>query len=908
MSDFQQQLNDIRQALLEEIRALTSTPKHAVLTNGKRVIAVTQRCIYRFEFPDTFHFQPVVTVRCSVGTKAKFSFEARVVSVRSQFLFLAIPFDAGEIIPEMVCEWSPETTIERLHDKFTVFPQTPIIEKFLTRTFSENEHPQTREPIFPSTFTEIQISAVKDSLARTISFVVGERGHGKTGVAAALILSTIREGKRILYLSSSANSLHDCLEEVVNFNAVVAEEQIAIFGYGLDLHPPLGIPILEYHTTVTAEEQKKITTFLEVLNCEFEYERVADLQKIYDAKLKLVEEAKAELKKIQGEIDRLQGASLVERMKQRIGKAEIEYQEKLLQHKTSLVERLEAQSIAVQKELYAKESLLPVPIKQRTEVLSHSSFTAAFSGDEHIVNAVQSKRCFATTLHQALSLDQQLLSNFDVVCIDDGQIYAVTEFLWMAALAKKQCFVIADVTEQPPQSVSQTTLAREWLQKNYFTYYQQEDSDYYRFMINLLPIGVVSELVLPDIPRTIFEECLSAVLDGVPVRTDTAGTIYFFNTTEEHSISPQYIGKKKILPYNESHARRVIDSVKHALLREDVTQEDILVVTPQSGQTLYLREQLKSHLFYNVEVAQLGAIRLCRKRIVIFDSTVAGLDFTLRQLDDRKFGLIRLADTFNTLLSTVREEFYVIADLAYFQTRYHGRFITKLLETVDSVSQNISAVLSGVRRYDDLPDEMKQLVRSETKEFKQSPEYSAKLQEVSTLQQTAQTPESDERNALLLEIRSTTLRILAKRENINTVAQYFATAPLYVVNRETLQFCSELPNLECSNENEFKKVMDMWNLLVYETSNTQHEHPLSTKAKVESKLTQEFQQLYSFYHSDLEMIVEEGKHKLAVSIQKIFNDVIGRKPVTPSDWMNAYLVFLNRMERYLDTIINQIRL
>ncbi|NUN70783.1 MAG: hypothetical protein HUU02_13865 [Bacteroidetes bacterium] len=68
----------------------------------------------------------------------------------------------------------------------------------------------------------------------------------------------------------------------------------------------------------------------------------------------------------------------------------------------------------------------------------------------------------------------------------------------------------------------------------------------------------------------------------------------------------------------------------------------------------------------------------------------------------------------------------------------------------------------------------------------------------------------------------------------------------------------------------------------------------------------DLQQIHSFYHSDLEMVVEEGKHRLAQSIQKIFNDWIGRKPVTPTEWMSAYIVFLNRMAKYFDTIITQI--
>jgi 16S rRNA G1207 methylase RsmC len=143
---------------------------------------------------------------------------------------------------------------------------------------------------------------------------------------------------------------------------------------------------------------------------------------------------------------------------------------------------------------------------------------------------------------------------------------------------------------------------------------------------------------------------------------------------------------------------------------------------------------------------------------------------------------------------------------------------------------------------------------------------------------------------------------------INLITQYLGSFPLYKTTQETQRFSETLPEYDCENENDFKYVMDMWNLLVYETSDVQKvDHPLFQKARVDSKVPIDLQQIHSFYHSDLEMVVEEGKHRLAQSIQKIFNDCIGKKPVTPTDWMNAYIVFLNRMAKYLDTIINQIR-
>lgn len=157
-------------------------------------------------------------------------------------------------------------------------------------------------------------------------------------------------------------------------------------------------------------------------------------------------------------------------------------------------------------------------------------------------------------------------------------------------------------------------------------------------------------------------------------------------------------------------------------------------------------------------------------------------------------------------------------------------------------------------------------------------------------------------------MRSAVLRVLAKREVINIIAQYLEAYPLYKTTLETIKSSTSLPELDCDNENDFKNVMNMWNLLIYEASDAQRaDHPLATKARVNAKIASDMQQIHAYYHSDLEFVVETGKHKLAQSIQQIFNDCIGKRPVTPTDWMKAYLVFLGRMEKYLDTVINQIR-
>ena len=911
MESMDQYIAGIRQSLTEEITALSQTPHSTILSNGKRTALHGDSAVYRFEIPENFYFPPSAPVQCSVGTAVRFAFTAIVADIQSQFLYLLFPCNAGENIPEMECKWRPAETIEHLAAHWEHFKANPIVQNLCQRKFPDNAFASVKDPVFPSNLSASQQQAIKQSMNRTISFVIGERQRGKTGVAASLVLNGLREGKRVLYLAGSPGSLHGCLKEITEVNPFAVEESTAVLSEGLFLRSDRAQGYWPACSALDAETRMGLTKLFSMINAEYEYFRIHELQEKLNEKQQQINTATEELRALKEELNRMQNASMIERM--RTGKKAVEEIQNGVRDKNALVERLKQHLSAMTKELFKKETAVPVPLRDRQKFERFASTLFPAAEGKQFESHILSRQCFATTIHNAVMLPDNILSSFDIVCIDDAHALNLAQFLFFSSLAKERCFILADVTEQPPQSVSQFDGARSWLQKNYFVYYQHEDSEYYRFMVNLLPYDVVSELTRPETAINIFEACLMSALDESPISPGAKGRIFFVNTEEQRAISPQFIGKKKILPFNEVNAKRVIECVKHALLNGTTSLSDILIVTPPSGQTMYLREQLKVHQLGDVEIAPLGSIRLCTKRAVIFDLTVAGIDFTLRSLDDKKTGLVHIADTFNTLFSTVSDDLYLVADIAHFRHKYKGRFITTLLEKIITVRENEAAIFSAARRFNDLGNDVRTKVIFAGENEKMLPEYKSKLEQSkpSSFDASQSGPSNTVAAAdrkLKSDVRLACLRVLARREMINLITQYLGSFPLYKTTQETQRFSETLPEYDCENENDFKYVMDMWNLLVYETSDVQKvDHPLFQKARVDSKVPIDLQQIHSFYHSDLEMVVEEGKHRLAQSIQKIFNDCIGKKPVTPTDWMNAYIVFLNRMAKFLDTIINQIR-
>lgn len=877
-----------------------------MLNNGRRVALHGDSALYRFEIPEPYNFSLSKPVTCTIGTSFRMTVIATVADQHSQFLYLLFPCNAGESIPEMHCHWDPSSDMTQLQRHWNDLTVTPFVRALLERTFPDNSVAVSKEAVFPSDFTPSQQQAVKQSLRRKLSVVIGERKRGKTGVAASLLLNGLRDGKRVLYLAGSPGSLHGCLKEIAAVNPFATEESISVLSEGLFLRPDRSEHFLPPAVALTNDHRAALTKFFSLVWSEQEYIRCRELQEGLKRKEEQIAEATAELVRARETVQRIQKASMLERM--RLGKRALEEAQAAVKEKQALIERLHQHLTAMTKELHRTETSLPVPLKDQYAAARVATLALPAPDWNDIAHHAGTHQCLATTIHTALSLPADLLRSYDVVCIDDAHALNLAEFFLCASFAKERCFILADVTEQPPRSFSQLNGARTWLQRNYFHYYQHEDGDYYRFMINLLPHDVVSELTDGDAPASVFEAVLQNSLEGTPIPPGTSGRLYFLNTEDQHAVSAQFVGRKRILPYNAVNARRVVDCVKHALLNSGVAASDVLVVAPPSGQPMYLREQLRTHQLSEVEVAALGSIRLCSKRAVVFDLTAAGIDFTLRALDDRKSGLVTVADTFNTLFSTVTDDLYIVGDLAHFRAKYKERLITKVLESAWGVKEHDAVVASAARRFDDLPAEVRRMVIASDASVKSSAAYKQKLEQSRPAATGTDATVAAADRRLVNERRLAVLRVTARREMINHIAQYLGAFPLYQTTMQTIRCVEALTDEPCDNENDFKRVMEMWNLLIYETSDVQKpEHPLYPKARVDSAVPNDLQQIHTFFHPDLEQVVEEGKHQLAQSIQKIFHECIGHQPVTPADWTNAYIVFLNRMSKYLDTIINQIR-
>jgi hypothetical protein len=58
----------------------------------------------------------------------------------------------------------------------------------------------------------------------------------------------------------------------------------------------------------------------------------------------------------------------------------------------------------------------------------------------------------------------------------------------------------------------------------------------------------------------------------------------------------------------------------------------------------------------------------------------------------------------------------------------------------------------------------------------------------------------------------------------------------------------------------------------------------------------------------MEATIEEGKHKIAMEVSKVFQEMLGKsQPGNPVEWSTAYVNFLSKLELYLSWISAQLR-
>jgi hypothetical protein len=938
-------------ALQEELEQFKFLRNDMTLFSGERIGSFAGYTYYRFELPEDIFFRSIEHVTLTIGKQPSVTLPGNVITVENQFLTVALAKDFGVSLPEAICRWSMDNELQPILKSLREPREYTIITQLL---FEPSDHRNIhRVPIEAKGFDTTppdQLEAVKKIFKNHVTMLWGPIRSGKSHVLCLAAANYINAGRRVLFVAPSNDHVDHVLLKTASFC-----EQL-----GLDTKKLLArfdLPSVEnlqqidpYSLERTIESfkaqkrevfQERVglldlywrATIAKILNAEF-YKKIQEKRDHLAELRKQTENTSNEISSITHATAELESSSLMERLKKGVSKEDTTKLRQQLAAKQLLYKRLLSIQQGISNDITNLELDAPVKAGDMMEfketlrriddlggvdaiTQSVEEFTAI---DEHAL--FHSKLFVATSVATACTDPAICNQQFDLVIVDEAQRIHLPTLAVLSMFAKDKFVVAGDPFEVEPESESSTEQTQAWLQRDIFTFVAKTDEltrlfDWSQknpqWSIHMRSHFATTVKLSAFMSSILFDNKIN-----ISVPPETRSKIYFIDTGDMHSHCKQYAGKKKLLPYNELHVRRTVECVKHALFQQQRSAIDIGVIVPFVSQSLFTKSQLRLHGIHNVEVGTPQSFCNRRKQAIIFDTTMAGVDYTIRQIDDKKIGEHRIARLFNTVLSCVGKDLYVIADMAYLKMLYTDRLFTRLLLLLQAEADiQQPDFQDAVRRFDNLD----MLSKTALLDGKASPqqkkdihpangtgdaELDIKLRMMEK-QQTAQ-PVTSNRN-IERDNAVAVQRVLGLRTDVNLISEFIGGDILFRHTLATEEAIRRLPMDVCESEKDFSELMERWNLLIYETSGGDktdlsyfaHKGP-------ESRVRQDVRNLKTYYSSEVEAAIEDGKHKIAVEISRVFHDLLGKsQPGTPAEWTTAYLNFLGRVEAYLSWVSEQVR-
>ena len=945
----------LAKVLQSEATQLQVARHELTLFSGAYLGTFAEYFYYRFEIPEGIYLRGIERARFTYSQAQPVTLEGRMISLDNQFLTVGLPLDFGSVLPEIKCSWTHEEHLKPAIDALgEVKDDHPVASILLQPSSEANKHDAGIEPSFLPTTSQEQQDAVRRVLANRISYVWGPIRSGKTQLVALIALNYVKAGKRVLLVGPNAHGVDQLVMRIEALSKELGIEPGRLatrIGLPMGIDPESSSFSLEREVALKRNEKRKPveeraallqaywrTRIHQFLHEDF-YANLADLRERGNDNRKQLAKINEELSALKETIARAEHASMLEKLKKSFNKEELAGAQKQLAEKQALLKKLQTIQQALTAELIRTEAQAPIGSAELKEYQLAVRKIGELGGSEKLAQEVEaatavdeqeilaSKRLIIATLAAALSDHRLGKSRFDLVIVDDAEAASMPELAALSLHSDGSMVLAGDPYQVDPESYAATELAQTWLRRSIFLHLAKSDQlrelvawarQNARWSIFLSSHFAVTSKLSLFVASALFDDAIH-----VFVPQHAKGKIYFIDTSDLRSSCRQFSGKKRILPYNDAHTRKAVELVKHALMQPQRRSVDIGVVVPVQGATSYTKQQLRLHAIRNVEVGTPQNFRGRRKKAIILDTTMAGVDYTMRQIDDKKIGEERITQLFHTVCSSVEEDLYVLADMSHFKTIYRDRHWTKLLSLLHGQADPAPSFAQSAKQFDDLELETRRKVlelpqrdsgpiggdmRGAQRAVPQKADAELEVRMKRMAKQQPQHTPVGGRN-FERETYFSVERVLAHRKDVNLLSEYLGGDILFRHSLATEIAGARLPFDVCPNEDEFRKIMERWNLLIYETSGVgKTDLSFFARHTPEARVLWDISSLRAYYSSTVEAVVEEGKHRVAASVSKVFQECLGKpQPANPVEWSTAYLNFLGKMESYLAWISEQLR-
>jgi hypothetical protein len=942
--------------LNKELTQLKTVRRELRLFSGERVGVFAGHTYYRFEIPEDILFYTTKHATFFFGLQQPINVIGNIIAIENQYLTIALPYDFGISLPETLCSWNYEhelkptiNLLQRLDGKSLI----PFL--LFNPADSKNSHIVNYEVQKNEKTPAEQIEAVNKIWHNRVTMLLGPSLSSTTQALILAAVSYMKIGRRVLFVSSSNANVDSML-----LKTVAVGEQLGM--KMTKLAARVGLPSPEsfeaiaqysFDNQVEMAKTEKRKLFQEEVSLLDTYWRIKIKQALNEDFFRKVQEKRDRLADLRKQIDKiskektqlnqtivdLENASLLDRLKKGFSKNDLNTANDQLTHQQQIYNRLLSIQQAISNEITEAELYAPVTPREQMEFKEIGKKIDELGGLEKVTKTVddfvavnekellQSKLFIATSINAVLTDPAILGQQFDLVIIHESQHVNLPTLTALSTFAREKLVIAGNPFEVEPVFASKDEESDPLSQRDIFLHIAQttELQKLFEWSAKNPNWSIFMKSHYSTTPKlSLF---LSSILFNDKINVfaplQTKSKIYFIDTSKVRSICKQYFGKKKSLLYNELHTKRVLECVKHALIKPGRSAQDIGVILPFTGPTLHTKLQLRIQGIKNVEVGTPQSFYNRRKQAIIFDTTMAGVDYTIPSIDDKMVGEYKIARLFNTIASCVGEDLYIIADMSHFKFLYQDRLFTRLLQLLQTEADDQQPLFTdAIKKFDELIQKdredlvslnygkLKIAIPAEPKEvLKEKVDHNLEVQMKKMARDWESKLAANAGTNIEREVYIGVRRVLGWRTDVNLLSQFVGGDLLFRNSSTTEKAVRKLPFETCENEIQFRDAMEQWNLIIYEMSGgNKTDMSFFASKGPEGRIRHDIRNLHAYYSSDIEAAIEEGKKKIAVEVARVFQELLGKnKPDNPADWSTSYLKFLTRLEAYLSWISEQVR-
>ena len=633
-------IKDALSAIESEIDAVRERPSSDTLLNGTPEKGKVEEHIYSFQgFQQGLRFAEEVTALYH-GKELKVS----VVDVKEKHILISFPEDMGPIIDQVYVEWENDFVLKKIKSELTELSYQYDLPTQVQALFEPSDHVHIEDNSVPpeedGLRNEAQREALEKALSNNILYVWGPPGTGKTSTLGFIIANYLKHGKRVLFVSNTNRAvdvgLLDTLDALEYIDPQFDQSTLTRFGDAALQDERLDPILFEYQTSQKLDSKKEEAAQLSATLSQYH-----QLQEAIDGLLDEEKEVPESLE--------LQIQLLGEKLDQKGGPKKVE----------ARIEKLQS-------------------ISERYELMK--------------------RQLIGTTLAKVCTSDLFYELEFDAVVVDEASMAGLHYMLIMAGKSTEHMVVVGDPMQLPPIAMTDDLKAKEFLEKDVFTYVSgaSKTEDLFKWHDDNPSFTCFFEMQyrlksdLAGVISSVFYDGRLLTSADKIVEEGVSTSVALVDTSRYQPTIVQERSDYGFRPVNEAHLRLVEESVRR--LSAKYHPDEIGVIAPFRNSVYTHRKQLSEAGYDYIEVGTIHTFQGREKDVIIFDTVMSAemqngmpRHYSVRPFDETKNGL-SVPRLLNVAFSRSKQMLVIIADMHHIDQVYGNKFLGRLLRSIKEIS------------------------------------------------------------------------------------------------------------------------------------------------------------------------------------------------------------------------------